>query len=349
MKKIFTFLFLFIVIDTSYLFAQKVLTIEDSVTVSSMAGKWDGVNIPRTEPTIFTFKNNSITSVNANGYLLQAGDEALYDGSKTHHLDGEVITGNKFTWNGTDANSITHALFTGYNINVIIKYNFLNNTPLGILRKSNGMTDLTGIVAYNIVIKPKAAIIIKGINGIRVYNNIFYSNKTNKETGGIGLVDIFKNTDNGLNGSATGSKIFNNIFYIVNDVSAIRLLEDADLMDFESDFNVFYGEKGNVWFNIHGERKTFAQWQALGYDTHSIVVNPNFISNTLIPSLPIYHGKDLGNELKQGLSPAAKWGRSSPAIANQDSVWQCGAYIVSSSFINTDRNQKIGTRKNRTN
>ena len=348
MKKIFTLLFLFIVIDTSFLFAQKVLTIEDSVTVSSLTGKWDGVNIPRTEPTTFTFKNNSITSVNSNGYLLQAGDEGLYDGTKTHHLDGEVITGNKFKWNGTDQTSITHALFTGYNINVTIKYNYLDNTPLGILRKSNGMTDSTGVIAYNIVINPKAAIIIKGINGIRVYNNTFYSNKTNQETNGTGLVDIFKNTDKGLNGSATGSKIFNNIFYTVKDVSAIRLLEDADLKEFESDYNVFYSETGNVWFNIQGERKTFAQWQAMGYDVHSVVVNPNFISNTFVPSHPLYDGKDLGSELKQGLSPVAKWGGTSPAVSSQDSKWQCGAYIVPSKSLNSEKIKKKESRKSRT-
>ncbi len=51
--------------------------------------------------------------------MLQAGDE---DPAPTNNnLDGEIITGNKFTWNGTDMTSVTHGVFTGYNINAILK------------------------------------------------------------------------------------------------------------------------------------------------------------------------------------------------------------------------------------
>ncbi len=46
-------------------------------------------------------------------------------GLNNNNLDGAIITGNKFTWNGTDETSTTHALFTGYNMDVIIKYNYL--------------------------------------------------------------------------------------------------------------------------------------------------------------------------------------------------------------------------------
>ena len=67
-----------------------------------------GVNIPRSQKTIFKYLNNSITSVNAYGYMLQAGDEA--PGDNNNNLDGEIITGNIFTWNGTDESSMTHAI-----------------------------------------------------------------------------------------------------------------------------------------------------------------------------------------------------------------------------------------------
>ena len=32
---------------------------------------------------------------------------------------------------GADGDNYTHALFTGYNINAVIKYNYLNKTPMG--------------------------------------------------------------------------------------------------------------------------------------------------------------------------------------------------------------------------
>jgi len=208
MKEILIILFL--VINSSSLLAQTILTIEGRVVNNTESGIWEGVNIPRSQPTIFTYRNNSITSVNAFGYMLQAGDEAVY--GSNNNLDGEIITGNKFIWNGTDAKSITHGVFTGYNINAVLKYNYLDKVPMGLLRKSNGMTNTSGGVAYNIVISPKTACVAKGINNVNVYNNTFYSTKAVSETW-RGLVDILTNTDGGLNTPSTGTKVFNNIFY----------------------------------------------------------------------------------------------------------------------------------------
>jgi hypothetical protein len=157
MKRIFIILFFAI---TSSSFAQTVLTIEGT-TVNNTDDTWLGVNIPRSTPTTFTYRNNSITSVNAHGYMLQAGDESI--GSTNNMLDGEVITGNKFTWNGTDMTSITHGVFTGHNKNAILKYNYLNKVPMGLIRKSaNDMTNTSGGVAYNIVIDPAVGVVVKG-------------------------------------------------------------------------------------------------------------------------------------------------------------------------------------------
>ena len=70
---------------------------------------------------------------------MQAGDEI--PSAYNNNLDGEIIPGNKFIWNGTDMTSITHGIFTGFNINARIKYNYCDKIPMGIIRKSNGMTD----------------------------------------------------------------------------------------------------------------------------------------------------------------------------------------------------------------
>ena len=113
-------------------------------------------------------------------------------------------------------------LFTGYNLDVIIKYNYLNKVPNAIQRKSDGMIDNNGIIAYNIINNPKLGIAVKGINGIRIYNNTFYSEQTPAQTY-RGLVDIHANTDNGLNVISTGTKVFNNIFYTRNKVVNIKI------------------------------------------------------------------------------------------------------------------------------
>jgi hypothetical protein len=66
---------------------QKILKIEGKTFSNSDSVTWLGVNIPRAEPTRFIFKNNQISSVNKEGYLLQAGDERVYP-EKVNNLDG---------------------------------------------------------------------------------------------------------------------------------------------------------------------------------------------------------------------------------------------------------------------
>ncbi|MRR22205.1 hypothetical protein EG830_04410, partial [bacterium] len=175
-----TLIAILLFVQSSLLFPQVILTIEGEEIVDTETGSSFGYNIPRNQVTNLTFRNNSMTSVNSAGYILQAGDEA--PGLNNNHLDGAIITGNRLTWNGTDENSWTHAMFTGYNLGVIIKYNYLTNTPNGIQRKSNGMTDNSGVVAYNIIKNPKVGIVVKGMNGVRIYNNTLYCEKTTAKT-----------------------------------------------------------------------------------------------------------------------------------------------------------------------
>lgn len=91
MKIRFSLLFILVVFTVN---AQTNLTISGRVYTNS-EDTWLGVNIPRNEPTALVFKNNSITSINRYGYMLQAGDEGAR--ATNNNLDGAVITGNKFS------------------------------------------------------------------------------------------------------------------------------------------------------------------------------------------------------------------------------------------------------------
>jgi hypothetical protein len=309
-----------------------VLTIEGTSVNNSQSGTWEGVNIARNRPTTFTYRNNSITSINSEGYLLQAGDEA--PGSANNNLDGEIIIGNKFIWNGTNiASTITHALFVGYNKNYTIKFNYLYRCPTAIVLKSNGMTNTSGGTAYNIINKTGSiGIAVKGMNGCLIYNNTFYSNEvkwtSNSQPGTLyGLVDIFVN--DARNAYSTGTKIKNNIFYTVNQIYNITIEDTEDLVGFESDYNIFWCESGTPMFNYLGTAKTFTQWQALGYDTHSKVINPDFNNFTdFVPKARLDYGTNLGSAWQTGLSTTAVWiVGSAPTTTIQNGTWQVGARV----------------------
>jgi hypothetical protein len=302
----------------------------ENETITNTEATWYGYNVTRTSAIDFTFKNSIIQSQNTVGYLLQAGDETV--GAYNNNLDGEKITGNRFLWvgDGTDA-TVTHGIFTGYNIDAVIRYNYVDRVPMGVVRKSDGMTDTNGSVAYNIFRSPEAtAIAIKGMNGVRVYGNTFYSSNVSYTAPGAGtwrgLVDVYEN-DSPV-AASTGVKIMNNIFYTKNQIYNIYVYELSDTVGLECDFNVYYCEAGTPLFNFCGTSMTFAQWQALGYDTHSQVVNPAFIDTVdFVPSEPLFYGTDLGSSFDYGLSVDAVWGSGDPDTTLQGSTWQVGARI----------------------
>jgi hypothetical protein len=245
-----------------------------------------------------------------------------------------IITGNKFTWNGTDASSITHGVFTGYNINSLVKYNYLDKTPHGILFKSGtddgfNMTYTSGGAAYNILKNAKLSLRIKGMNGVHVYNNTFYNDAYADLSSSI--IEIDANNDRSVPAPSLGARIFNNIFYTKYQIPNIRI-ESWCLKDFESDYNVFYCETGTPVYVISGVLKTFTEWQALGYDKHSVVVNPDFISTTsFVTASRLNYGTDLGTEWQTGLSTSATWSSLYPAISAQNGTWQAGARVFAPS------------------
>ena len=326
MKKIIFITYL--VICSALLSGQITLIKEGTAVTSSTTGSWAGVNIPRSERTLLTFRNNSITSVNTEGYLLQAGDEA--PGSGNNKLDGEIITGNKLVWKGVNSETvITHGLFAGYNINSIVKYNYLENVPYGIIFKSGtdagqNMTFTSGGCAYNICRNGKFAGRVKGINGARFYNNTFY----NGDGSLWYFILITANRDRAVPAPSVGTKIYNNIFYTTVQKPMIKV-ESGSLSGFECDYNVYWCTAGEPTFNIDGATVTWAQWRARGYDAHSVIKNPDFINTTdLVPRTRLDFGTDLGTTWQTGLSTTATWVvGTSPATANQNGTWQVGARI----------------------
>ena len=92
-----------------------------------------------------------------------------------------------------------------------------------------------------------------------------------------------------------------------------------------------------MW-KIVGDEYTFAQWQALGYDTHSILITTesemkalftdydNHIYTLKTGSSAIGTGKNLGVICDDGLDASNIFG-GTPITKQQPTSWDCGAYI----------------------
>ncbi len=319
MRKGIVFLLLLIGNTTS---AQTILTIYGQ-TYSNSDLSWSGVNIQRTAKTKLIFKNNSISSRNTSGFLLQIGDDDVL--ATNNNLDDAEITGNKFTWSG-NPDVITHGLMAGYNINQSIKYNYLDNLPYGLIYKSGtdagvNQTNVSGTFSYNIVKNGDIGVRIKGYNGAKIFNNTFYS------TTSSALIFITGNDGKVVPAGSKGTKIFNNIFYTVSGLKIIYLYSNC-ASDFECDYNLYYCGGSNPVFALDGQEYSWTQWRALGYDAHSVVMNPDFDNTTnLAPLKRLDYGTDLGTTLHDGLSTDATWGKTDPTTASQNGKWQVGAKI----------------------
>ena len=305
--------------------ASQILVVDRTTVVSTITGVTSAVAIPRSAAISLRYTNNSVTSQNGGGYILEAGTEL--PSAKDNHLDGSVITGNRLTWTGSDLTAITHGLFVGYGINHTIAYNFLKDTPYGVVTKSSGMTFTSGGVAYNIVTNSVQGAAAKGINDVKFYNNTFFNVRPPNAV--TALIRIYENHDLVSPGPpSTNAQVMNNIFYTRAQVPNI-MISEASRPGFRSDFNDFFCESGEPIFVVEGEGTlTFTEWQALGYDTHSVIVDPHFVdTESLIPAAPLNFGTDLGVEWRAGLSPTTAWG-SDPILSDQGDTWQCGAYVV---------------------
>jgi hypothetical protein len=211
---------------------------------------------------------------------------------------------------------------------VVAKYNYLDDIPMGIIRKSaSNMKNTGGGVAYNIVKGGVVGMVIKGMSNVNVYNNTFYNDRTTAQTWRP-LIHIYTNTDNGNHSVSHGTKIYNNIFYTKYQTLSITIADAESLTGLECDYNVYWCESGTPRFSVNGLIKTFAQWQAMGYDAHSVVINPQFEDfENFVPAKRLDYGKDLGAEWKDGLAANAVWGTTDPATAAQNGVWQAGAVV----------------------
>lgn len=339
------YIFILLLALASVSHGQTLLLIEG---IDSTVATSTGYSVPRSVPTSLTFRNNKITSTRSStGNVLQVGDDD-YSSATDHNLDGAVVHGNQVIWRGTTQG--VHGILAGYNVDYNIKYNYVDSTQYGLVHEG-GYSDHTTMVntyspiAYNIFKNNiYFSIVDKGQDGTLIYNNTFYSDQPSKlcfilikssDTGGISApYPVSRNV-----------KVKNNIFYSTSTTTyAFRIgtsdddtAAEMDTVGLEIDYNVYYypNRSGNEpTFEWFGSSITWTQWRALGYDAHSVIVNPNFIDNkSFVPSSRLSYGIDVGaihstNDLDYGLSTTADWIVGEyPDTTIQSGTWQVGAVI----------------------
>ena len=265
----------------------------------------------------YTFIANTISGVNWGGNCADRGVGAT--------MTGLIIAANtiySFTnWDDTVNNNFHHNGFYGW-------------------AESGGK--LSGVRAYGNIIGPgfggvyqTAGLFFSGnagngsvLTNVLLYNNLFRASAG--EYCASGFISspggIFNNTflggGAGFGIGSTRATILNNLF--VNMASAI--LDNYYVTGaLVSDTNMFYGLSPSAAFSYAGSGsssyKTLAQWQSLGFDTHSTMIGvPPNSDGTLPANHPVFgSGANLSNIFSNDFKGA---GRTVP--------WSIGAYQTTS-------------------
>lgn len=285
--------------------------------------------------SITLIQYNLISNISASGKNISVGGEttSAYDDTITSSIIGNKSLCVGYFTPATTGHTI-HGIFCGFQKDSVIKYNFSAGSAIGLLKKHSTVSDTTGFIGYNVSVNDLNSIYSKGQSGTKIINNTII-NTLNVDMNGIRL------SENTGGDHASNCIVKNNILIYTGTGKFTAQRVSAGTGN-EIDYNIYYCPDGTLVFDANGVDKTFAEWQALGYDTHSIVLTEaqfdalfvNFAGGNYAlasASAAIGAGVALDAAYDDGLDASTAWGDdiTLPVIVTkqQAAAWDCGAYV----------------------
>jgi hypothetical protein len=268
--------------------------------VESNRGAWHGIRIGDAGATNTP---NNVTIDDCKVYMWNRGGTvtedaiSLFDGNNTHgnnFIVRDTIIEGDIAW-GVNTNNGRNGIELGGGDNHIIERNDISGCDHGIKLQSlvagwtirynfiheigddgfeiTNVDSSTGIIHNNILYRVSdqffgVNLAVAGSIG-RIYNNTCYEslNEAISLTGPDGTTAIIKNNIFGITQNPSQR------FYVILDVGST-----IDITDFDIDYNVYYdyvdSPGTDVFAKFQSGNISFTQWQALGLDANSQVVNP---------------------------------------------------------------------------
>lgn len=290
----------------------------DSITVF--------IDNDRNITTNILVENNLIRNDNPSGIVLTVGgDPATYP-----NTIGGAVRKNRFIHrNDHTAHGF---ILLNQNVGTDIKWNYLDGTPVNGYKSTNGDDYSTSLWSYNIF--KDGAMLAKGVDHGRFFNCTSVITENFPDV----ITNLSMNSNVGVNSDYGVVK--NNIFvYLGVDSWYMMILGGTGQ---EIDYNLYYCPNATLKFQHNTVDKTWEEWQALGFDTHSRVLTDEEYEGLFTDpdngdfslkngSVAIGFGTDLGASYNEGLDASTDWGDDStiPTVVTktQGGSWDVGAYI----------------------
>ena len=295
-----------------------------------------GIQIARTTAgatSTVLINNNVLNQVLATSYGIMAGNEGTSAGDDL--ISDITITNNIIKgafYYDIGAAAAAHGILVGFQTNPVnIKYNNIAGSHFAAAIKNDAGDCSNTIIQSNIFTNNlNYGIVGAGAENFSILNNTLVNNAT----------EIYLYANIGANG-ADGITIKNNI--IIGETSASLINWDANSGTGHTiDYNIYYSPLATP-FIVAGVAKTWAEWQALGYDEHSVMLGSLAEAKALFTdydngdyslidgSAAIGTGETLAAAYDDGLDASADWGDATtvPTVVTkqQTGSWDIGAYI----------------------
>ncbi|KKP68767.1 MAG: hypothetical protein UR66_C0003G0032 [Candidatus Moranbacteria bacterium GW2011_GWE1_35_17] len=229
--------------------------------------------------------NNILSTHSLSGYVIRLGTDSD-GGSGNNKLDGSIIRGNTiygplFYNSSLDQNTVPiHGILFGYSINGIVEKNLVYGAGYGVVYKGNS-TNTSGGVFNNQIINCRWGIHPKGINALKIYDNIIYSSIPMLAQpiliGAVTYITLNVELKNNIIDIASGLTSVNNAIVLVDSGSS--LISDNNLLYLSGIGN--YG-RHSISIDTPVNYLTwsdFLEWGTQlndGHDIQSVNANPLF-------------------------------------------------------------------------
>jgi hypothetical protein len=265
-------------------------------------------------------ENNSVTNISVDSQAL-AGVSRNITIQKNKILN-PLYFGSLFGWH--------NSIYIRDYINTVTKYNFMAGAGIYclIIKSSTMIENIECAAMYNV--SYLSGLLSKGQSFVKFYNNTVIDS--------LGESGIRLQAADDLTDIKT-CYVKNNI--VVNNINSNPLvLVSSEIIgqEHQINYNTYYSTNATP-FLYKGVAKTFAQWQALGYDTNSVMLTTaqfnelfeDYANRDFRTKTSYLTGENLGVNYSIGLDKTTNWGTDTeiPTVVTktQPATWQCGAYI----------------------
>lgn len=280
-----------------------------------------------------TATDSVTTSITGNSLVTLDGSAPISIGDGTfaiqHKITGEIAN-NRII--GYDSIPNSHGTSIWANKGIAVHHNFMSGWHLNIVLKGGNSDYSTNPIYSNIIMD--GSITMRGVSNVPIYGNTF-----------INIDQIYTavamSTDE-LANESLNIQLKNNIFINGFDDSESKLIAVQDNSTLVSDYNLFYNNNAGKIVLIGAAIKSFAEWQALGYDANSKLLTETQLTELFTDidnddfSLPagseaIGAGEILAAAYDDGLDDSTDWGDldTLPVIVTKQQTvpWDAGAYV----------------------